>query len=174
MKMDKGSIEIIISVLAIFISAYLAYFFSNKSFVKQERQKQVFSINYSVRNFIIISEQVGSIIRSTAQKNNISTQAEFEKNSKNIYTEVSDFEVIALLRQSMEKLYEIGFLEIIESDMQTKDKFVSLFWILRSNKLSDNEKVARAHVLLFDNKLVDNLKKYDKNYLKSFFDNYYD
>ncbi|MDF1613221.1 hypothetical protein [Stygiobacter electus] len=74
MKMDKDSIEIIISILAIFVAAYLAYFFSNKSFVEQERQKQVFIINYSLKNFIMISEQVGSIIRSTAQKNNISTK----------------------------------------------------------------------------------------------------
>lgn len=174
MKIDKEFLQIVTSVLGIFISAYLAYFFTNKSFVKQEREKQVFSINYSLRNFIMISEQVGSIIKSTAEKSNISTQEEFQKNSKNIYSEVSDFEVIALLKQSMGKLYEIGFLEIIESYSQTKDKFVSLFWILRSNKLNDAEKIARSHIILFDEKLIDDLNKYDKNYLKNFFDSYYD
>ncbi|MHB8579044.1 MAG: hypothetical protein ACYDA4_04180 [Ignavibacteriaceae bacterium] len=175
-------ISLITSIIIVPLSAYLSYHYSIKAFLNQEGEKQIIIFNSSIKNLSMVTDQFGTVLSTTITKyfnipyeqfNTPDMQKKFSEKENKIYQEVLDFNILPDMRLAFEKLINIGFLEMIENDPIAKDKFTSLYWSIKYSRFSDIEKMKKFHIIMYNEKLLDNLKSYDKLYIENYFNNYY-
>ncbi|HDQ44475.1 MAG TPA: hypothetical protein ENN17_03100 [bacterium] len=168
----KGStvalLQLIISVVAIFTSAMLSYHYARKQFLYEIENESIRKLVLSIDRIVITAEQLGSLIRTEANKKigvpisgpvSEELKKEFSFYAPEIYGTVADWGILSELLSSFEVAIMEGIFEQIRDDPQVYDKFVSLYWQLRSMNIAEKDKVAISHVILYDDSLKDDLQR---------------
>lgn len=159
MKLESwlALIAILISVVAVFLSARLTYAYAKRQFEYEIKREQMHRKVSALGAAISVGEQLGSLILTeTSMKLGIpsagavSKEEEdlFKRNSGEIYAAVAKWPIAPELEKRLDALIECGILEEFRDDRGSYDKLISLYWQLRAEHIADADKVRVSHVIL--------------------------
>lgn len=161
-------LNLVVSVVSIFSSAWLAYYFAHKEFLSQlgvERNRALMS---SLDQVLLISDQLGALVRTEGSakvpaiplSGEIPPEAEepFQSAAPAIYASVARWGITADLEASMKAANDKGLLVELKADPEVYDKYISLYWQLRAPFIDDSGKVRAAHIILFNKNLFTDLR----------------
>lgn len=176
-KLDNflSIIAIVISIILVPINSYLTYYFSMKSFKKQENDKKTFVLVSSVDRLVSSTDQFLSLTKTInlerMKKSTIklSEMEFFSNNDSIVYEEVLNLNILPQIISDFDKLIDNGFIQILENNSSIKDKFISIYWFIKSSQKSDIEKLKSFHIIMKNENLLNDLKNYNSKFFEDYF-----
>jgi len=168
-------ISLAISIIAVPASAYLSYYFTKKSFIEQSIDERVFLIHSDLQKFIRTSEQFNSLLSTIITEklnikhedfNKAESQIIFEKNSDIVFNELVQTNILFNIENNIDNLIKNDFINVLKPDNNIYDKLVSLYYQIRSENKTSNEKLRLYKYITWDKNLTYELRTFDIGYIK--------